>query len=195
MRLHNQSSPPQEQETHFENYQLQRSLLDQRKIFLWGAVDDNSAKKVVEQLCYLSAVNGEQPIHFHINSPGGIVTSGHAILDMMQTISTPVYTYCIGFAASAASILLSAGEKDNRYIYPTAEVMIHQPSMSGLHANYKDIEIHTKHILKTKELTAKILAKNCDKSVNRIMKDFDRDYWMDANEAIEYGIVDKIVTY
>ncbi len=175
------------------NHQLQKSLMEQRKIFLWGAVEDESAKVIVEQLCYLSTINAEEPIHFYINSPGGVVTSGHAMLDMMQSIETPVYTYCIGFAASAASVLLSAGEKGNRYIYPTAEVMIHQPSMGGFRANYKDIEIHANHILKTKELTAKILADNCGQTVAKVMKDFDRDYWMDAKEAVTYGIVDKVV--
>lgn len=174
------------------NHQLQKSLMDQRKIFLWGAVEDNSAKIIVEQLCYLSAIDNKTPIHFYINSPGGVVTSGHAMLDMMRTIPTPVYTYCIGLAASAASVLLSAGEKGNRYIYPTAEVMIHQPSAGGFRANYKDIEIHTQHILKTKKLTAKILADNCGQTVEKVMNDFDRDYWMDAKEAINYGIVDKI---
>lgn len=176
------------------SYQLQKSLMEQRKIFLWGAVEDYSAKTVVEQLCYLSSVDKKEPIHFYINSPGGVVTAGHAMLDMMNTIPTPVYTYCIGFAASAASVLLSAGEKGNRYIYPTAEVMIHQPSAGGFRAHYKDIEIHAKHIQKTKELTAKILADNCGQTFNQVMKDFDRDYWMNANDAIAYGIVDKIAT-
>lgn len=176
------------------NHQLQKSLMEQRKIFLWGAVEDESAKIIVEQLVYLSGVAPDKPIHFYINSPGGVVTSGHAMLDMMRTIGTPVYTYCIGFAASAASVLLSAGEKGNRYIYPTAEVMIHQPSMGGFRANYKDIEIHANHILKTKELTAKILADNCGQPFAKVMKDFDRDYWMDAKEAVSYGIVDNIVT-
>ncbi len=186
----------QEKESTFVpiNHQLQKSLMEQRKIFLWGAVEDESAKIIVEQLCYLSTVDADQPIHFYINSPGGVVTSGHAMLDMMCTIETPVYTYCIGFAASAASVLLSAGEKGNRYIYPTAEVMIHQPSMGGFRATYKDIEIHANHILKTKELTAKILADNCGQTISKIMKDFDRDHWMDAKEAVSYGIVDEIVS-
>lgn len=175
------------------NFQLQKSLMEQRKIFLWGAVEDNSAKIIVEQLCYLSSIDEKTPIHFYINSPGGVVTAGHAMLDMMQTIPTPVHTYCIGHVASAASVLLSAGEKGYRYIYPTAEVMIHQPSAGGFRAPYKDIEIHAKHIQKTKELTAKILADNCGQSLSQIMKDFDRDYWMDAKEAVAYGIVDNIV--
>ena len=173
---------------------LQKKLLEQRQIFLWQMVEDKSARTVVEELCYLSAVNDKEPIHFYINSPGGVVTAGFAIYDMMRTIKAPVYTYCIGFAASAASVLLSAGEKGHRYIYPTAEVMIHQPSMGGFRATYADIEIHARQILKTKELTAKILAENCGQSVKKVMADFDRDYWMDAEEAVAYGIVDEVVT-
>lgn len=171
---------------------VQKNLLEQRKIFLWGAVEDESAKTIVEQLCYLSSVDAEKPIHFYINSPGGMVTSGYAIYDLMNALSTPVYTYCIGFAASMGSILLSAGEKGNRYIYPTAEVMIHQPGMGGFQARAKDIEIHAQQIVKAKELSARILAENCGKSIETIMNDFDRDYWMDAKESVAYGIVDKI---
>ena len=172
---------------------LQKSLLEQRKIFLWGPVEDSSAKDIVEQLSYLSFTHAEEPVHFYINSPGGMVTSGMAIYDIMHAISTPVYTYCMGVAASMASILLSGGEKGNRYIYPTAEVMIHQPSMGGFQARSPDIEIHARQIIKTKEIAARILAENCGQTLQKIKKDFDRDYWMDAGEAIAYGIVDKVV--
>lgn len=171
---------------------VQRNLLEQRKIFLWGMVEDESAKTIVEQLCYLSSVDEEKPIHFYINSPGGVVTAGYTIYDMMQTLSTPVYTYCIGFAASMGSVLLSAGEKGNRYIFPTAEVMIHQPSMGGFQARAQDIEIHARQIVKARETSARILADNCGKDIKTIMKDFDRDYWMNAKEALAYGIVDKM---
>lgn len=173
---------------------VQRSLLDQRKIFLWGMVEDESARTIVEQLHYLNALDANAPIHFYINSPGGVVTAGYTIYDTMNIIPAPVYTYCIGFAASMGSVLLSAGEKGNRYIFPTAEVMIHQPSMGGFQARAKDIEIHAQQIIKAKEVSAKILAANCGKDVKTIMKDFDRDYWMDAQEAITYGIVDKLAT-
>ncbi len=173
---------------------IEQSLLDSRKVFLWGAVEDKTARKVVDQLQYLSVIDENAPIHFHINSPGGVVTSGFAIYDIMNIIKTPVYTYCIGFAASMGSILLSAGEKGHRYIYPTAEVMIHQPGAGGFQATYADIEIHAKHIMKTKEVSARILADNCSKTVKEIYTDFDRDYWMDATAAVEYGIVDKIVS-
>lgn len=172
----------------------ERALLEQRKIFLWEQVDDESSKNVVQQLYYLEGINSGEPVHMYLNCPGGVVTAGFAMLDAMNSIKSPVYTYCIGFAASMGSILLSAGEKGHRYIYPTAEVMIHQPSTGGFQARAKDIEINTKHILRTKKVSAKILADNCDKTVKQILEDFDRDYWMNAEEALEYGIVDKLVT-
>lgn len=175
------------------NDTLRKTLLAERKVFLWGPVEDNSSKEIVEQLCYLEALQQGTPIHMYINCPGGVVTAGYAMYDMMQAITSPVYTYCIGFAASMGSILLSGGEKGHRYIYPRAEVMIHQPATGGWQANARDIEINARHILKTKQLTAQILADNCGQSVQKIMKDFDRDFWMDAEEAIAYGIVDKQV--
>ena len=172
---------------------LNKNLLERRMIFLWGAVEDDNARTIVEQLCYLSEADPEKPIHFYINSPGGMVTAGNAIHDMMRSIPAPVYTYCIGNAASMAAILLSAGEKGHRYIYPLAEVMIHQPSMGSFKARLWEIEVHAKQIAKAKEVAAKILAANCNKDIERIKEDFDKDYWMDAQEAIDYGIVDKIV--
>lgn len=176
------------------NNTLHKMLLEQRKIFLWGVVEDKNSRDIVEQLFYLEALKPGKPIHMYINSPGGMVTGGFAMHDIMQAISSPVYTYCIGFAASMGSVLLSAGEKGHRFIYPMAEVMIHQPSIGGFSANSIDIEINAQHIIKTKELTAKILADNCNKTKQQILKDFDRDYWMDAKEAIEYGIVDGVAT-
>ncbi len=171
---------------------LNKNLLEQRMIFLWGAVMDENARVITEQLCYLAFQDPAKPIHFYINSPGGMVTAGNAIHDMMQQISAPVYTYCIGHAASMASILLSAGAKGHRYIYPLAEVMIHQPSMGGFRARSWEIEIHAKQIVKAKDMAAKILAANCGKDIQQIKEDFDKDYWMDAQEAIDYGIVDKL---
>ncbi len=172
---------------------LNKNLLEQRMIFLWGTVEDDNARTIVEQLCYLSAVDPAKPIHFYINSPGGMVTAGNAIHDMMQSIPAPVYTYCIGHAASMAATLLSAGKKGNRYIYPLAEVMIHQPSMGSFKARLWEIEIHARQIAKAKDMTARILAANCGKDIQRIKDDFDKDYWMDAQEAIDYGIVDKLL--
>lgn len=172
---------------------LNKNLLEQRMVFLWGAIEDDNARTIVEQFCYLSRMDPALPIHFYINSPGGMVTAGNAIHDIMQSIPPPVYTYCVGYTASMASILLSAGEKGNRYIYPLAEVMIHQPSMGSFRARMWEIEIHARQIAKAKEMAARILAANCGKETARIKEDFDKDYWMDAEEAIAYGIVDKLI--
>lgn len=173
---------------------IDMKFLDQRKIFLWGEVNDDSAKDIVSKLFYLESEKPGEPITFFIDSPGGVVSSGFSILDTMNLISSPVSTVCMGLAASMGSILLSGGVKGSRYIYPLGEVMIHQPSMGSLRATAADIEIETRQILKTKELSAKILSKNCGQTKNRIYKDFDRDHWMDSEESIKYGIVDKIYT-
>lgn len=172
---------------------LNKNLLEQRMIFLWGAVEDSNARIITEQLCFLSAKDQGAPIHFYINSPGGMVTAGNAIHDMMQSIPSPVYTYCIGHAASMGAILLSAGAKGHRYIYPTAEVMIHQPSMGGFRGRMWEIEVHARQIARAKDTAARILATNCNKTVDRIREDFDKDYWMNAEEALAYGIVDKVI--
>ncbi|OJW83647.1 MAG: ATP-dependent Clp protease proteolytic subunit [Bacteroidetes bacterium 46-16] len=178
-----------------ESYRLRSKLLEERKIFLWGPVEDSSSKRIVEQLLYLEAEQAALPIHLYINSPGGMVTGGNAIYDLMQAISSPVYTYCMGLAASMASILLSGGQKGNRYIYPMAEVMIHQPSMGSFQGHSADIEINARQVIKTKELSAAILAANCGQPKAKVLKDFDRDYWMNAEEALAYGIVDKIMPF
>lgn len=170
---------------------IDSKLLNERKVFLWGQVDDNSAKHVIERLMYLDMVAPEKEIQMIINSPGGYVTSGFAIYDTMKALSSPVSTVCSGLAASMGSILLSAGEKGRRFVLPHARVMIHQPS-GGAGGAAADIEIQMQEIIKTKELGAKILAENCGQSIERIMKDFNRDYWMSADESIEYGIVDGI---
>ena len=175
------------------SYLIRNKLLEQRKVFLWEQVDESSSKTLVEQLLYLEAVQAAIPIHLYINCPGGMVTAGYAIYDVMQAISSPVYTYCIGFAASMGSVILSGGAKGNRYIYSTAEVMIHQPAIGGFQANSADIEINARQIIKTKELTAAILAANCGQSKQKILKDFDRDYWMKADKALEYGMIDEIL--
>lgn len=169
-------------------------FLKQRKIFLWGAVHDGSAKYIVDRLLYLEAQQPGEEITLYINSPGGVVTSGMIIYDTMQMISSPVSTVCIGLAASMGSILLSGGAKGRRFIYPSGRVMIHQPAIGGyVQGQASDIAITAKEILKTKELGAKILADNCGKSVEQVMKDFDRDYWMNAEESLAYGIVDGLI--
>lgn len=168
---------------------IDSKILEQRKIFLWGQVDDDSAKHVIDRLMYLELTEPGKDIQLIINSPGGYVTSGFAIYDTIKAISSPVSTICTGFAASMGSILLSAGEKGKRFILPNARVMIHQPS-GGARGQASDIEIQMDEIIKTKKLSAEILAENCGQSFEKIMKDFNRDYWMSAEESIAYGIVD-----
>ena len=177
----------------FLNKKMEHLFFEKRAIYLWGPVDDKSAKDIVNKLILLDADKPGDDIKFYINSPGGILTSGMVMYDTIKLIKSPVQTICMGLAASMGSILLSAGEKGKRTIFPHGEVMIHQPSIGGyFQANSADIEIHAEQIRKTKELGAKILADNCDKTVTQIMSDFDRDYWMNAKEAVAYGIVDKI---
>lgn len=170
---------------------IEAALLEDRKVFLWGQVDDKSAKHVIDRLLYLDAISNEE-IKLIINSPGGYVTSGFAIHDTMKSIKSPVSTICTGLAASMGSILLSAGEKGRRFVYPYARVMIHQPS-GGARGQASNIEIQAKEIIKTREIGAQILADNCGQTVEKIMKDFNRDYWMDADESVSYGIVDGIM--
>lgn len=174
---------------------MEQLFLDKRAVYLWGQVDDKSARDVVSKLLLLEADKPGKEIKFYINSPGGVVTSGMVIYDTIKLISSPVSTICMGLAASMGSILLSVGAKGKRYIYPHGEVMIHQPSIGGYYqATSADIEIQAIQMEKTKLIGAKILAENCGKTVEQILKDFDRDYWMNAQEAVEYGIVDKILT-
>lgn len=167
-------------------------LLTERKVFLWGQVDDDSAKHVIDRLLYLDMIEPGKDISLIINSPGGYVTSGFTIYDTIKSISSPVSTVCMGLAASMGSILLSAGTKGKRYIYPNAKVMIHQPS-GGAQGQSSDIQIQAQEILKTKKLGAQILADNCGQTIEKVLADFDRDYWMDANESLAYGIVDGIL--
>ena len=173
---------------------LEKYFFQTRSIYLWGIVDDKSAKDVVTKLLLLEADKPGEEIKFYISSPGGSVTSGMVVYDMMKLIKSPVSTICMGLAASMGSILLSAGEKGRRFIFPNGEVMIHQPSLGGhIQGVSADMEIHAEQILRTKEMGARILAENTGQTIERIRKDFERDYWMDAQKSIEYGIVDKIV--
>ncbi len=169
-------------------------FLEQRRVFLWGPVHDESAEKVVNRLLFLEASDPGKDIFFYINSPGGMVTSGMVIYDTMRMISSPVHTICMGLAASMGSILLSGGTKGKRYIFPHGRVMIHQPSLGGMYGQAADIEITAREIQKTKELSARILAENCGKSYEQVMGDFDRDFWMNAEEAVAYGIADQVST-
>ena len=170
---------------------IDEKLLEERKVFLWGMVDDDSAKHVIDRLLYLDMQNNKE-IQLFINSPGGYVTSGFAIYDTIISLKSPVSTVCSGLAASMGSILLSVGAKGRRFIQPHAQVMIHQPS-GGARGQASNIEIQAKEIIKTRELSAQILAENCGQKFDKVMKDFDRDYWMNAEESIKYGIVDGIL--
>lgn len=173
---------------------LEKYFFQTRSVYLWGVVDDKSAKDVVSKLLLLDADKPGEEIKFYINSPGGVVTSGMVMYDTMRMMKSPVSTICMGLAASMGSILLSGGKKGRRFIYPSGEVMIHQPSLGGyIRGVSADLEIQARQTKRVKELGARILAENTGKTQEQIMKDFNRDYWMDAKEAIEYGIVDKIV--
>jgi len=169
-----------------------KKFIEQRKIFLWGVVDDKSAKDITNRLLYLDAMEPGKEITFYINSPGGVITSGMVIYDTIKMIKSPVSTVCMGMAASMGSILLSGGEKGKRFIFPHGEVMIHQPSGGG-QGTSSDLEIIAVQILKAKQLGAKILAENCGQTYDKVMEDFDRDYWMDAAESKKYGIIDGIL--
>ncbi len=171
---------------------IDKKFLEERSVFLWGQVDDKSAKHVIDRLMYLDTINNDE-IKLYINSPGGYVTSGFAMYDTIKSLKSPVSTICTGLAASMGSILLSVGEKGKRFIQPHAKVMIHQPS-GGARGQASNIEIQASEIVKTKELSAKILADNCGQSFDKVMKDFNRDYWMDAKESLAYGIVDGILS-
>lgn len=176
------------------NKKLEKLFFEKRAVYLWGVVDDKSAREITTKLLLLEADAPGKEIKFYINSPGGVVTSGMVIHDTMKLISSPVSTICMGMAASMGSILLSAGEKGKRFIYPNGEVMIHQPSLGGMMRGVAaDLEIQARQTQRVKEIGARILAENCDKTMEQIMKDFNRDYYMDAKEAIAYGIVDGIV--
>jgi ATP-dependent Clp protease protease subunit len=173
---------------------MEKYFFQTRAIYLWGAVEDKTAREVTTKMLLLDADKPGEEIKFYINSPGGVVTSGMVIYDTMRMLKSPVSTICMGLAASMGSILLSGGVKGRRFIYPHGEVMIHQPSLGGhIQGVSIDLEITAKQTRRVKEIGARILAENCGKKVDQIMKDFDRDYWMDAKESIEYGIVDQLV--
>lgn len=187
------ASPSNLMENMLSSAQFEKKFLEQRKVFLWGPVDDRSARDITNRLLFLDAKDPGKEIVFYINSPGGLVTSGMVIYDAMRMIESPVSTVCMGMAASMGSILLSGGQKGRRFIFPHGEVMIHQP-MGGGRGTSADLEIMAEQIRKTKEMGAKILAENCGQTVEKILKDFDRDYWMDASESVAYGIVDAVIT-
>ncbi len=173
---------------------MQKEFLKLRKIFLWGAVTDASAKDLTEKLLYLEWKEPGKPITFYINSPGGSITAGMAIYDTMQLITSPITVVVTGMAASMGSILLSGAKKGNRYVYPHSRVLIHQPLISGSFSGAAvDINIQAKEMERLREELNGILARASGQPMERIQKDTDRDFYMTAKEAIEYGLADKIV--
>ncbi len=174
-------------------YDIYSRLLRERIVFLAGPIDDNTANIIIAQLLFLESEDAKKDIYLYVNSPGGSVTSTMAIVDTMNHVRPDVSTFCVGLAASGAAIVLSAGKKGKRYILPNAEVMIHQP-MGGVEGQASDIAITAKHILKTRDNLNKLLAKNTGKSLPQVEKDVERDFFMDADEAKKYGIIDEIVT-
>jgi ATP-dependent Clp protease protease subunit len=173
-------------------YDIYSRLLKDRIVFIGSPIDDSVANAVIAQLLFLESENQKEDIKMYINSPGGQVTSALAIYDTMQYVKAPVQTICIGMAASAASVLLAAGTKGKRMILPNAEVMIHQV-LGGVQGQATDIDIHAKHILKTRDRLNKILAKHTGQKLTKIELDTERDYYMSAEEAAKYGIVDKVI--
>ena len=174
------------------SYDIYSRLLKERIIFLGEEVNEVTASLVVAQLLFLEAEDPEKDIQLYINSPGGSVTAGFAIYDTMQYIKCDVSTICIGMAASMGAFLLSGGTKGKRMALPNAEIMIHQP-LGGAQGQATEIEIAAKHILKTKEKLNQILADNCNQPLDVIAKDTDRDNWMSAEEAKEYGLIDSVI--
>lgn len=174
------------------SYDIYSRLLKDRIIFLGGAIDDQVANVIVAQLLFLEADDPEKDIFLYINSPGGSVVAGMAIYDTMQYIKPDVCTICVGMAASMGSILLTAGAKGKRKALPNSEVMIHQP-LGGAQGQATDIAIHAEHIIKTKEKMNKILSERTGQPLSKIANDVERDYYMTAKEALEYGIIDEVI--
>jgi len=173
-------------------YDIYSRLLKDRIVMLQGEINDHVASIIVAQLLFLEAENPEKDIYLYINSPGGVVTSGFAIYDTMNYIKPDVVTICMGQAASMGAFLLSSGAKGKRFALPHARIMIHQP-LGGAQGQATDIEIHAKEILRMKKELNKILAQNTGQSVRKIEKDTERDFFMSAEEALKYGLIDKIL--
>ena len=175
-------------------FDIYSRLLKERIVFLVGPVTDESANLVVAQLLFLESENPDKDIFFYINSPGGSVTAGMSIYDTMNFIKPHISTLCLGQAASMGAFLLSAGEKGKRFALPNSRIMIHQPLISGgLAGQASDIEIHAKELLKIKEKLNRLLAKHCDRDLADLERDTDRDNYMSADEAKEYGLIDQVL--
>lgn len=174
-------------------YDIYSRLLKDRIIFIGAPIDDYIANLVIAQLLFLQSEDPERDIHVYINSPGGSVSAGLAIYDTMQYVKCDIATYCIGMAASMGALLLSAGSKGKRYALPHSRIMIHQP-MGGFYGQATDVEIHAKEILKMKETLNRILSSHTGQPYEKIQQDTERDFFMSAEEALNYGIVDSVIT-
>jgi ATP-dependent Clp protease, protease subunit len=174
-------------------YDIYSRLLRDNIIFIGTPIDDNIANLVIAQLLFLAAEDPEKDIQLYINSPGGSITAGMGIYDTMQYIRPDVMTICIGQAASMAALLLSAGAKGKRFALPTSRILIHQPSMGGLAGQATDIDIHAREILRMREITNQILAKHTGQRLEKVEKDVERDFIMNAQQSKEYGIIDDII--
>lgn len=174
-------------------YDIYSRLLRENIIFLGTPIDDQVANLVIAQMLFLAAEDPEKDIQLYINSPGGSITAGLAILDTMNLVEPDIVTYCVGQAASMAAVLLACGAKGKRFALPHSRILIHQPSMSGLAGQATDIDIYAKEILRMREILNQILGDATGQPVDRIARDVDRDYIMEAEQALEYGMVDKII--
>lgn len=184
------------EKTHYGEraYDIYSRLLKDRIIFIGGPIDDALANTVIAQLLFLESQSQDKDIKLYINSPGGVVTSGLAIYDTMQYIKSDVSTICVGMAASMAAVLLSAGTKGKRYVLPNSEVMLHQVMITGVGGQAIEVEITARHVMKMRDRINKILALHCGKDIKLIEKDTDRDFYLDAKESTDYGIIDKIIS-
>ena len=183
------------EKTHYGEraYDIYSRLLKDRIVFLAGPIIDPIANSIIAQILYLAAQDPEKEIKFYINSPGGILTSALAIYDTMQYVKCPVSTVCVGAAASGAAVLLAAGTRGKRFALPNAEILLHQVAVSGLGGQAIEVEIAAKQIVKLKDKINKILAKHTGQPLERLEKDTDRDFYLSAQEAKEYGIVDEVI--
>ncbi len=175
-------------------FDIYSRLLKENIIFLGTPIDDQVANLIIAQILFLAAEDPEKDISLYINSPGGSITAGLAILDTMRLVEPDIVTYCVGQAASMAAVLLASGAKGKRYALPHSRILIHQPTMSGLAGQAADIDIHAREILRMRETLNRLLAEATGQDIEKISRDVDRDYIMDANQALEYGMIDRVIT-
>ena len=174
-------------------FDIYSRLLKENIIFLGTPIDDQVANLIIAQMLFLAAEDPEKDISLYINSPGGSITAGLAVLDTMNLVEPDIVTYCVGQAASMGAVLLACGTKGKRFALPHARILIHQPSMSGLAGQASDIDIYAKEILRMREVLNKILGDACGQTIDRIARDVDRDYIMEADQAVQYGLVDRVI--